>query len=67
MANCIAKCTGYDKSRQKSDHRLGSEAALGEASTWHTEAYAYVTRDGIGYVEVHRNGKTIHRFDFDKE
>lgn len=67
MAATIANCIGYDKSRIKEDHRLGSEASEGAASTWHTSARAFVRKDGSGYVRVERNGKEIHRFTFGPE
>lgn len=47
--------------------RLGHEAMSAEADTWHTFARAYVNKDGSGHVEVERNGKLLHRFDFGKE
>lgn len=58
MAATIAECIGHDRSREKEDHRLGSEAATGKASTWETFAIAHVKRDGSGYLEVKRNGRT---------
>ena len=68
MANCIAKCCGIDKSgKRKEEHRLGSEAALVEANTWHTSAIAYITKDGSGHVSVSQNGKVIHHFGFGPE
>ena len=67
MANCIAKATGIDKTRDKYTHRLGSVGASVVAATWQTEAHAYVSKDGSGYVSVERNGQTIHRFQFNAE
>jgi len=67
MANCIAKCCGIDSSRRKEEHRLGSEAALVEANTWHTSAVAYVKKDGSGHVNVTQNGKEILGFTFGPE
>jgi len=68
MANCIAECYGYDKSRVKEDHRLGSEGAKAIAATWDTRATAYIAKDGSGYVSVQgKNGETIHHFDFGPE
>lgn len=69
MAATIAYCTGYDSSREKTEHRLGSQAAEGRAATWRTEAVAYVDRDGSGYVLVRnlRSGETIHRYEFGPE
>ena len=67
MAKCIARATGIDKSREKQVHRLGSRMAKAQAATWHTTACALVMADGSGCVEVTRDGKTIHRFDFDAE
>ena len=69
MANCIAECYGYDKSRVKDEHRLGSEAAKAVAATWRREAVAYIAKDGSGYVEVRDKNasKTLHRFEFGPE
>jgi flavin-dependent dehydrogenase len=67
MAATIAHARGYDKSRVKEDHRLGSEAAEAEAATWRTFAVAYIRRDGSGYVTVKRDGKVIHSYEFEAE
>jgi hypothetical protein len=67
MAATIAEATGCDRQREKSTHRLGSEAAETTAATWNTFARAYVCKDGSGYVQVKRRGETIHRFDFGPE
>ena len=68
MANTIAHCVGIDHSgRVKSDHRLGSNSARGEANTWRTFTTAFVAADGSGFVKVERDGKVIHTFYFDKE
>lgn len=67
MAKCIAYCTGYDRSREKTDHRLGSVAAEGRAATWETFAEAFVRADGSGHVQVKRGGETIHYFEFPAE
>lgn len=67
MANCIAYATGMDKTRDKETHRLGSRAAQGYAATWHTKAYAYISKDGSGYVMVIRDGEILHEYHFDKE
>lgn len=67
MANCIAKATGIDKTREKCTHRLGSVGASVEASTWETKACAYVAKDGSGWIVVVQNGKEIHRFTFGAE
>lgn len=67
MANCIAKATGLDKTREKYTHRLGSIGASVEAATWRTSAGAYISKDGSGYVTVTRNGETIHSFRFEAE
>ncbi len=68
MANCMATCEGFDKNRIKEDHRLGSESAKGTASTWSTDATAFVRKDGSGYVRVsrHQSG-AIHYFEFGPE
>ena len=67
MANTIAEATGYDNSRAKETHRLGSEASKSMAATWRTFATAYVDKSGSGYVEVKRDGKVIHLFGFGPE
>ncbi len=67
MAATIAYARGYDRTRTKDTHRLGSAAAEGEAATWHTRAIAYVARDGSGRVEVRRDGRLIHAYTFGPE
>ena len=67
MAATIATATGYDKSRIKETHRLGSEVARGEAATWRTFATAEVRKDGSGFIRVSRGDKLLHRFDFGPE
>lgn len=67
MAATIAKATGRDKSRIKETHRLGSESAYAEANTWRTFTKAYIYRDGSGYVEATRDGKSLGRIDFGPE
>ncbi len=67
MAQCIAKCIGSDQSRDKPAHKLGSVSARGEANTWSTFATAFVKKDGSGYIEVTRDGKKMHRFEFPAE
>lgn len=67
MAATIAEATGYDNTREKTTHRLGSQAAEVRAATWRTFATAYVHRDGSGYVEVKRGREVLHRFDFGEE
>jgi hypothetical protein len=67
MAATIATATGRDSSRAKETHRLGAQSSTARADTWQTFTTAHVNRDGSGYVEVRRNGKTLHRFDFGAE
>lgn len=67
MAATIAKAVGYDSSRTKETHRLGSQGAWAEAATWRTFAEASVNRDGSGYIKVVRDGTTLHSFYFEKE
>lgn len=67
MAATIAKATGYDSSRMKETHRLGSIAAIGEANTWRTFAEAYIEKDGSGYVNVTRDGKVLYYWVFGPE
>lgn len=59
MANCIAEATGYDTSRVKEVHRLGSEDASVRAATWATSALAHIHKDGTASVEIRRNGATL--------
>jgi len=67
MAATIAKATGRDTSRVKETRRLGSVSSYVEANTWRTFTSAFVHRDGSGYVEVTRDGKTLCRFNFGPE
>lgn len=67
MAATIAKCIGYDMVQEKTATRLGSEASEGQANTYRTFVTAHVRRDGSGYVEVRRDGKTIHEHRFEPE
>jgi hypothetical protein len=67
MAATIAKATGFDKSRSKETHRLGSEASQVEAATWRTFARASVQRDGSGHVTVMRDGHVLHTYTFGPE
>jgi len=67
MAATIATATGRDRARVKEGHRLGSESARGEAATWRTFATAFVRKDGSGYIELRRDQKLIHSFEFGPE
>jgi hypothetical protein len=67
MAATIAKAIGYDSTRVKETHRLGSQGSWAQAATWRTFAEAGIERDGSGYIKVVRDGKTIHSFYFEKE
>ena len=70
MAATIAYATGFkrDGYQQASRaSRLGHGSVMACANTWHTKTTAYVKADGSGYVEVVRDGKTIHTFPFSKE
>lgn len=67
MAATIAEARGYDRSRVKETHRLGSQSAEARAATWRTFAIAWVRADGSGTVEVKRDGVTLHRFEFGPE
>ncbi len=67
MAATIAKAIGYDKTRTKTTHRLGSVSSEGEANTWRTFTTCHVNRDGSGYVKVTRDGDTLHLFTFGEE
>lgn len=67
VAKTIAKAFGYDKSRVKETHRLGSETARAEANTWRTFSTAYTRADGSGYVQVMRDREVIHYFEYGPE
>ena len=67
MAATIARAVGRDSTRVKETHRLGSASAWAEAATWRTFARAFVARDGSGYIEVKRDGVTLHHFKFKEE
>lgn len=67
MAATIAEAIGYDSTRIKETHRLGSQGAEARANTWRTFTTAAVNRDGSGYVKVVRDGKTLIYFEFEKE
>jgi carbonic anhydrase/acetyltransferase-like protein (isoleucine patch superfamily) len=60
MAKTIATCWGYDRSRVKEDHRLGSVAAAAEVATWHTKIRADINADGSGHLSVVRDGRVLH-------
>lgn len=60
MAATYAACEGYDTSRVKEAHRLGSQRAVGRAQTWRTFTKVEVDRDGSWSVCVTRDGKVIH-------
>ena len=67
MAATIATCTGIDKNREKTEHRLGHIAARAQAATWRTFATVLVNKDGSGYVEIRRDGDIIHAHTFGQE
>jgi len=72
MAKTIATCWGYDTTRVKTDHRLGSVAAKAEVATYRTFATAHVNADGSGYMELIRQVSAGHRkvlftLEFDPE
>lgn len=67
MAATIARATGYDSSRVKETHRLGSRAAEATAATWRTFATVTVYADGSGTVEIKRDGERLHAFAFGSE
>jgi hypothetical protein len=66
MAATIAKCHGYDSVRTKSEHRLGSEGARGEANTWRTFSQCNMNREGGGWLKVTR-GDRYFLFTFGPE
>lgn len=67
MANTIAEAWGFDRSRIKETHRLGSEEAQAQAATYRTSARVNVCKDGSGVVTVKRDGKIIHTWEFGPE
>lgn len=67
MAATIAKARGYDSSRIKEVHRLGSQASSAEANTWRTFTTTSVTADGSVIQTVVRDGVTVHRFELGPE
>ena len=67
MAATIARAEGQDTNRVKSVHRLGSRSSQVQAATWHTFAEAYVYKNGSGYIQIARDGKVLHRFEFGPE
>ncbi len=67
MAATIAKARGYDTSRVKETHRLGSQSADVEAATWRTHAVAAIHRDGSGSLALARDGKYLLRVEFGPE
>jgi len=67
MANTIAWATGYDSTRVKETHRLGSVRAIANANTWCTFATACVNADGSGYIRVVRDGTVLKEFSFGAE
>lgn len=66
MAKCYAECEGYDKTRIKAVHRLGSVCAIGKAQTYKTYATCQVYADGHGYLDVIREG-VRYRVAFNSE
>lgn len=67
MANTRADAVGFDRSRVKETHQLGSESSKAQAATWRTFAIARIDKDGSGEVEVVRDGRRIHFFEFGPE
>jgi Na+-translocating ferredoxin:NAD+ oxidoreductase RnfG subunit len=67
MAKTIARAFGHDSSRTKETTRLGHKASTGQANTWRTFTTCHVREDGSGYVEVKRDGVTLHTFTFGAE
>ena len=67
MAATIAIATGEDRTRTKRVHRLGSVSSIGQANTWRTFTTCTVRPDGSGFVQVVRDGKRIHYYEFGNE
>ncbi len=57
MANTIASATGYDSSRRKDTHRLGSVAAGAQVATFATFCQSYINSQGAGSVSIRRGHK----------
>ena len=66
MAATIAKIIPESTSRRVVT-RLGHQRSHVEAATWRTFARARVDKYGSGRVEVVRDGKVIHEFEFGPE
>jgi hypothetical protein len=67
MGATIARATGYDSSRVKEAHRLGSRKSSATAATWRTFATVTVYADGSGTVDITRDGERLHAFAFGSE
>jgi hypothetical protein len=70
MAATIARAQGFTKAgyaKASEATRLGPGFSHAEANTWRTFSTASIRADGSGYVEVRRDGVTIHRFEFAAE
>lgn len=68
MAATIAKAKGSTRGKDSTwATRLGGDHAIGQANTWHTFTECVVWADGHGHVEVKRDGKTIHFYEFPAE
>lgn len=70
MAATIAYAVGFNNGGERQNgqaSRLGHGAAMANANTWRTFTTCHVNADGSGYVEVARDGKTIHHFSFGAE
>lgn len=67
MAKTIAKAFGYDKTRTKEVHRLGSRSSTGEANTWRTFSSTTINADGSGSFQLQRGGKIIHSHNWGPE
>ena len=63
MATTIATAWGYDSTRVKEAHRLGSQSAGVQAATRRTFVSAHVNRDGSYSVTVKRDGKVLGMLD----
>jgi len=67
MAATIAKATGWDTSRVKTTHRLGSQSSIGEANTWRTFSKVTINSDGSGSFVLERDGEIIKRHTWGPE
>lgn len=70
MAATTARAQGITKhstTQNQEVSRIGHGAAKASVPTWRTFVNVYIRADGAGDVEIRRDGKLIHAFEFDPE